>query len=434
VFVVCGPAEHVDTLHTALRWLRPRTRQEILVVTDPARNQVPVVHDVVIEVATPPDLDDKAASIWIKTSLHRHVPLDRTACYLDTDVVAVRNDVDAAFDELVGPVTFADDRMIRENGVDRFSPAAMTCPESGVGQDSSCAHLRDALADKWDLHPPGDWMHWNGGVFLFDAGSCAFLDEWHDRVLQAFDDPRFMTRDQHALIATVWSRGLQDHPRLPAHLNTIVDLGSTDITWWGGTTYAVHPDERPRPASLLHLYSNALDDPGFELRRDVEEVVLRQMARRAAGQVREVGDEVREVADAVKEGVSGGARAVGRALAAAGRAARVAARAVGRGLLWLLTQVERRPPQLYWAIMRGVVVPVLDVTRRAGRSVARRGRVLLGREPSPGGRRDALRFPKGWREPRTTAGEVAAYYDDWHERYVGGFGDVLQTFRSRDPA
>jgi len=442
VFVVCGPAEHVETLHTALRWLAPRTNQEILVVTDPARNEVPVRHDRVIPVTTPEHLDHKAASIWIKTSLHRHIPLDRTTCYLDTDVIATRADVDEVFARSEGPVTFALDRMIRENNVDRFSPAAMTCPDLGVGDTSSCQHLREALADKWDLHPPADWMNWNGGVFLFDADAAAFLDEWHDKTLAAFEDPRFATRDQHALIATVWSRGLQDQACLPAAFNTIVDLGSNDITWWGGSCYAVHPDERPEPARFLHLYSNDLHDPAFDMRADVEEVVLRQMARRAASEVREVGNEVREVADAVREGVTVSVRGIGAAARVLGRGirrglrvvGRTVGRALGRGLMWFLLQVVHRPPQVWWAIMRAVVIPVVNVVRRAGRSVNRRLRVLAGREASPGGRWDALRFPKGWRDRPSRAAEVEAYYDDWHERYVAGFGEVLQTFRSADPA
>jgi hypothetical protein len=360
-FVVCGPKAHVETLHTAIRWLQPRTAQEILVVTDRRRNEVPVEHDRVVDVSTPGHLDDRQASIWLKTSLHRHVPLDVPVCYLDTDVIAVRGDVDEIFERLVPPLTFASDRMIRENDVDRFSPAAMTCSHSGVGHEASCRHLRDALADKWDVHPPGDWMHWNGGVFVFDASAADFLDEWHDRALQAFDDDRFQSRDQHALIATVWARGMQDHPRLPASFNTIVDLDNTDITWWGGTTFAIHPDERPDAARLLHLWCNDLHDPEFDLRTDVEEVVLRRMARRAADNVRDIRNNLA---------------------------------AFGRRLLNAAINLRYEVPRLYWRFMFRAVFPVVDVLRRAGRSLARRVRVLVGREASAGGRLDAIRPPR----------------------------------------
>jgi SAM-dependent methyltransferase len=154
--------------------------------------------------------------------------------------------------------------------------------------------------------------------------------------------------------------------------------------------------------------------------------------------VREVGDEVREVADAVRDGVTESARGVARAVRIARQAvarwARAAGRGVARGVGWLLNELAHRPPQLWWAMMRAVVWPAMDVLRRAGRSVARRGRILTGREASPGGRRDALRFPKGWRERPLTSAEVEQYYDEWHQRYVDGFGEVLQTFRSKDPA
>jgi hypothetical protein len=233
-----------------------------------------------------------------------------------------------------------------------------------VGDTSSCAHLREALADKWGLDVPGDWMNWNGGVFLFADGAQAFLDEWHERALAAFEDPRFQTRDQHALIATVWSRGLQDQPCLPPEFNTIVDLGSYDITWRGGTRYAVHPDEAPREARFLHLYSNDLHDPRFDLRADVEDVVLQRMARRSADQV---GGLVVKTGQAIVDGAE-----------------------------WVVDGIRRAA----WAVIRTVVIPVIDVLRRAGRSLARRRRVLLGREPSPGGRRDALRFPKAERRRR----------------------------------
>jgi SAM-dependent methyltransferase len=84
-------------------------------------------------------------------------------------------------------------------------------------------------------------------------------------------------------------------------------------------------------------------------------------------------------------------------------------------------------------MMRTIVWPTMDVARRAGRSVGRRVRILTGREPSPGGRRDALRFPKGWRDRPLSTAEVETYYEEWHDRYVDAFGDVLQTFRSKDP-
>ncbi|MEL7209739.1 MAG: methyltransferase domain-containing protein, partial [Actinomycetota bacterium] len=78
--------------------------------------------------------------------------------------------------------------------------------------------------------------------------------------------------------------------------------------------------------------------------------------------------------------------------------------------------------------------PAWNLVRRAFRSLARRVRVLIGSEPSPGGRLDALRVPKGWTEMPLNSGEVAEYYDDWNDRYLARFGPVLQTLRTQDPS
>jgi 2-polyprenyl-3-methyl-5-hydroxy-6-metoxy-1,4-benzoquinol methylase len=187
----------------------------------------------------------------------------------------------------------------------------------------------------------------------------------------------------------------------------------------------VHPDEEPEQARFLHLWSNELHDPTFDLRADVEEVVLRRMARRSADNVRDVGEEVRQL----RRGIVGSLLRVLWALQAGWRRVQRGAASVVRGAL----VVRYGLPRLYWRFMFRAVFPVVDVMRRAGRSVARRVRVLVGREPSPGGRLDAVRFPRGWRETPLSSAEVERYYDEWHQRYVDGFGDVLQTFRSQDP-
>ncbi|HYF47004.1 MAG TPA: methyltransferase domain-containing protein, partial [Acidimicrobiales bacterium] len=174
------------------------------------------------------------------------------------------------------------------------------------------------------------------------------------------------------------------------------------------------------------LWCNDLHDPTFDLRADVEEVVLRRMARRSADNVRDVGEEVRDGVRHLRQGI---AATLVRAFRSVRWAVARGAAAVVQGAIALRYGV----PRLYWRVVLRTVVPVVDVLRRAGRSLARRARVLAGREASPGGRRDAVRFPKGWRERPLSSAEVEAYYDDWHERYVAAFGDVLQTFRSQDP-
>lgn len=278
VFVVCGPLLHLDTLDTAVRHLRPLTDAEVWVLTDPARNARPIDRtglDGVVEVATPPELDDHQASIWLKTSVHRHVPPGEW-CYLDTDVIAVGPGVEEVFAHRTGPVAFASDLTIRENSVDRFSPWAMTCSCLGYDDEHSCGHLREQLQVRFRLEVPPTWLHWNGGVFAFGPDSAAFLDTWHERAVASFGWPEWKTRDQGALIATVWTFGLQDQDRLPPTFNFIADLGNHDLCLDPDRGWSHHPSGpwyRPR---FLHLYTSALEDPRWDLGRDVEAVVLRR--------------------------------------------------------------------------------------------------------------------------------------------------------------
>lgn len=278
VFVVCGPELHVETLATAVRNLRPLTSLEIWVVTDTSRNVRPIEVDGidrVVDVRTPDHLDDHQASIWLKTGVHRHVP-EGEWCYLDSDIIAVRPGMEAVFDHRAGPVAFASDLTISSNQVDRFSPWAMACECSGHGDTHSCGHLREQLGVRFDLEVPGDWVHWNGGVFLFGPDSAEFLDMWNERALASFDWPEWRTRDQGALIATVWTLGLQDTPRIPPEFNFIADLGNSDLCLDPDRGWALHPAGPWHRAHMLHLYTSRLEDPNWELGRDVEAPVVRQ--------------------------------------------------------------------------------------------------------------------------------------------------------------
>lgn len=278
VFVVCGPPMHLETLATALRHLRPLTEAEIWVVTDPDRNAMPISDpaiDRVVEVATPTELDDHQASIWLKTSVHHHVP-EGEWCYLDSDIIVVAPGAEEVFDHRSGPVAFASDVTIRENTVDRFSPWAMTCSCEGMGDEHSCGHLRDQLEARFGLVVDGSWLHWNGGVFVFGCDSGEFLDMWHERAVGSFDWPEWKTRDQGALIATVWTLGLQGLPRLPPTFNFIADLGNSDLCLDVDRGWAHHPAGPWYDASMLHLYTSALEDPTWNLARDVEAVVIRR--------------------------------------------------------------------------------------------------------------------------------------------------------------
>lgn len=278
VFVVCGPISHLLTLRTAVHHLRPVTRAELWVVTDSSRNeQVIDIEgiDRVVDVATPEHLDHHQASIWLKTSVHRHVPAGEW-CYLDSDIIAAAPGVEGVFGERRGPVAFASDVTIRENSVDRFSPWAMTCSCLGYGDQHSCTHLREQLTERFGLDVPGDWLHWNGGVFAFGADSAEFLDMWHERAVASFDWPEWKTRDQGALISTVWTLGLQDLPRISPEFNFIADLGNFDLCLDLERGWAHHPSGPWYDAKLLHLYTSPLEDPSWDLGSDVEAVVMRR--------------------------------------------------------------------------------------------------------------------------------------------------------------
>ncbi|MEZ5138970.1 MAG: UbiA family prenyltransferase [Acidimicrobiales bacterium] len=278
VFVVCGPISHLLTLRTAVHHLRPLTGVELWVLTDGSRNeQVIDIEGVdhVVDVATPPELDDHQASIWLKTSVHRHLPPGEW-CYLDSDIIATVPGVEGVFDERRGPVAFASDVTVRENSVDRFSPWAMTCDCLGYGDQHSCPHLREQLQARFDLEVPGDWLHWNGGVFAFGEDSAPFLDLWHERAVASFAWPEWKTRDQGALIATVWTLGLQDLPRISPEFNFIADLGNHDLCLDLRKGWAHHPSGPWFDAKLLHLYTSPLEDPSWDLGADVEAVVIRR--------------------------------------------------------------------------------------------------------------------------------------------------------------
>lgn len=278
VFVVCGAASHLDTLDRALRELRPRTALEVWVVTDPARNARPIDPagaDRVVEVATPPELDHHQASIWLKTSLPERLP-EGEWCYLDTDVVAVAPGAEAVFDARLGPVAFASDVTYPGQVVDCFSPWALEC--GCLGLVEWCPHLRQELHERFGLDVPGDWLHWNGGVFAFGPEARPFFARWHEWAVASFGWPGWRTRDQGTLIATAWSLGLQDAARLPHAFNFIVDLDNGELRFDAEQGWRAAADGAWVHPRLLHLYTSPLEDPRWDLGRDVERVLLRRGA------------------------------------------------------------------------------------------------------------------------------------------------------------
>lgn len=123
VFVVCGAKEHIDTLHYSLAALKKFTQNTIIVLTDTARNEAPILHDEVVDVKTPEEYDHHQASIFLKTGIHLFLEKGNTYCYLDTDVIAVSATCDEVFKHRQGIINFAPDHCTMQS----FSGYAVNC-------------------------------------------------------------------------------------------------------------------------------------------------------------------------------------------------------------------------------------------------------------------------------------------------------------------
>lgn len=123
IFVVCGAREHIDTLHYALQYLKKYSKNEIWVLTDSTRNEIQIEHDLIVDIQTPEKFDHHQASIFLKTGIHHYFPKGNNYCYLDTDILALNEQVDQIFDQFKAPITFAPDHC----KMNEFSPYAIHC-------------------------------------------------------------------------------------------------------------------------------------------------------------------------------------------------------------------------------------------------------------------------------------------------------------------
>lgn len=386
VFVVCGSREHINELHFSLKALKKYTNHKIYVVTDIKRNEIPIYHDLIIDVETPSHLSNHQASIYLKTSLHRLLPPENLYCYLDSDVIALNIQCNNVFDYYVPPVTFAYDHTT----LSYFSPYALNCnclnrfyeeqdefqkAISNVVQhpnfppdynniavrklfayqksllysrknlfsflikiffafirgkvklskniaidlrskkwvvestfeypvlllhytdikkktdyrfdllkkrwkkkdgkylaQNRCNHLQEAFKNIFNIDVDPDFHHWNGGVFLFDEQSSAFMDKWHKMTLQIFDDPFWKVRDQATLIATVHLFKLENHKLLPEKFNFIADFYKPEITTTGevGVFYKGKSKIKPSFIHIYHQWGNSNWEIWNEVKRIVE--------------------------------------------------------------------------------------------------------------------------------------------------------------------
>lgn len=123
VFVVCGAAEHLNMLKESYAWLKARTKLSIYIVTDSKRNEWTLSYPNLIDVSVDPLLNNHQAAIWLKTSLHRILPDNFLFTYLDSDILAWKDQVDEIFNQYSAPVTFAPDHC----RLSQFSSYAVNC-------------------------------------------------------------------------------------------------------------------------------------------------------------------------------------------------------------------------------------------------------------------------------------------------------------------
>ena len=123
IYVVCGDREHIETLHFSLKYLKHFSKNEILVITDSSRNEIPIEYEKIVDVKTPLEFNNHQASIYLKTGIFKFVPKGNLYCYLDTDVIAMNTEVDQIFQEFQSPIIFAPDHCTMEY----FSPFAINC-------------------------------------------------------------------------------------------------------------------------------------------------------------------------------------------------------------------------------------------------------------------------------------------------------------------
>ncbi len=143
----------------------------------------------------------------------------------------------------------------------------------GEGGVPRCGHLQQAILDRFGVAvPDGDWVHYNGGVFLFGPDSFDFMETWRRLCLEIFDDPYWRTRDQGVLAAVTWKFGLEDAPRLPPEFNFIADYYKKGLTHHGDLRFSLPGSTEVISPRLLHVYHN-FGRRDWSVWRDVEKTL-----------------------------------------------------------------------------------------------------------------------------------------------------------------
>jgi len=135
-----------------------------------------------------------------------------------------------------------------------------------------CSHLTQAIDSKFGIKITNpNWQHWNGGVFLFDNGSHAFMESWHKKTILIFSDPRWKTRDQGTLIATAWQFGLMHLPLLSKAYNFIADPSNQGLMISDDREYITDDAFKTKYSpAFIHIFNN-FGQSGWDIWDWVEE-------------------------------------------------------------------------------------------------------------------------------------------------------------------
>ncbi|MDX2002085.1 MAG: hypothetical protein SFW35_06625 [Chitinophagales bacterium] len=134
----------------------------------------------------------------------------------------------------------------------------------------ACEHLHQQVKQKFGVEiSDKQWMHWNGGVFLFGPDSHEFLDYWHRITLEVFEDTYWRTRDQGTLAASAWKFGLQNQPRLPKEFNFIADYYNQEIRYKPEKGFTDDNFETTLSPKLIHVYHH-FGDTNWSLWNGIE--------------------------------------------------------------------------------------------------------------------------------------------------------------------
>jgi len=204
IYAVSGD-NSIEEVNVSIKYLKKYTKKDILIIY--RNSNIKIDHDNFVEFPlefAKYNLSNREAAILLKTSVCNFTNVK--SVYLDSDIVATR-DVDSIFSYNPDPILFCNDH----SNVDYFSRCSV---KNG--------HLVDHLKKDFNVEVNKDYIQANGGLFLFDKCSIEFLRQWHTNCLKVFSLDSWVTRDQGALIATMFQMRLQNSPRLPSVYNYLI--------------------------------------------------------------------------------------------------------------------------------------------------------------------------------------------------------------------